>query len=240
VLVRSLAVFAVLAGVIAAAPAGSGADSKLEKEQVIVSERGSPRAKQKACCGYPLAEDRGFGLRFYWLAMQDAHAHEFDETDVYTREGYFLGAFSERFIRALRMEGSGLLSDGRVINYDGRCRYGVGTCFGQVDPGEYPFGRGAGRRPLVPFTSVAIDPRLIPIGEPLYIPEFDGLEMPDGRVHDGCVRADDTGGNIKQRKMDFFVVSYQNFRVLLETLLGVIWITPHIEDPRCEYLRDAG
>jgi hypothetical protein len=62
--------------------------------------------------------------------------------------------------------------------------------------------------------------------------------LPDGSIHDGCVRADDTGGGIKKRKMDFFVVTYGNFRFLLDELENVTWITPHIQSPRCEYLRD--
>ena len=52
---------------------------------------------------------------------------------------------------------------------------------------QFPFGRGAGLRPLIPFKSVAIDPRLVPLGEPLYIPEFDGLLLPDGSLHDGWI-----------------------------------------------------
>ena len=52
------------------------------------------------------------------------------------------------------------------------------------------------------------------------------------------MRADDTGGNIKEQKMDFFVVTYANFRALLDDLYGVICVTPYVEDPRCEYLRD--
>ena len=52
------------------------------------------------------------------------------------------------------------------------------------------------------------------------------------------MRADDTGGGIKQRKMDFFVVSYGNFRFLLQEIWQVNWITPEGETPRCEYLRD--
>ena len=79
---------------------------------------------------------------------------------------------------------------------------------------------------------------MVPLGEPLYIPEFDGMVLPDGSIHDGCVRADDTGGGIKGRKLDFFVVTYGNFRLLLDGLLGVSWITPEVEAPRCEYLRD--
>ena len=64
------------------------------------------------------------------------------------------------------------------------------------------------------------------------------MVLPDGSIHDGCVRADDTGGGIKKRKMDFFVVTYGNFRFLLDELESVTWITPHIQSPRCEYLRD--
>ncbi|MEM9487532.1 MAG: 3D domain-containing protein, partial [Myxococcota bacterium] len=189
------------------------------------------------CCGYPLSEELGFALRFYWLAMQTRFLDQYDEVDIYTRTGMFIGTFPHRFVRALLMEGSGLLADGRVLNFHGRCKYGVGTCYETLDPDTHPYGRGAGRRPLIPFRSVAVDPKLIPIGEPLYIPEFDGIVLPDGTIHDGCVRADDTGGAIKKRKMDFFVMSFENFRYMLNALWGVIWITPHIEAPRCAYLR---
>jgi hypothetical protein len=217
-------------------PRGAADSSKLAREGVAPGARAHPPGKDKRCCGYPLSADLGFALRFYWLAEQDRFADDHDEVDLYDRNGFFLGAFPSRYVRALRLEGSGLLSDGRVINYAGRCGYGVGTCFEQLDARTHPYGRGAGRRPLLPFTSVAVDRRLIAIGEPLYIPEFDGLRLPDGNVHDGCVRADDTGGGIKHRKIDFFVVTYDNFRFLLSELLGIIWITPHIEHPRCRHL----
>jgi hypothetical protein len=52
------------------------------------------------------------------------------------------------------------------------------------------------------------------------------------------VRADDTGGGIKGRKLYFFVVTYRNFRSLIDELWGVTWIAPHVEAPRCHYLRD--
>ena len=158
--------------------------------------------------------------------------------ELYTKDGYFFGRVPERYACSLKLEGSGLMRDGRVVNYTGSCQFGYGTCFEQLDIGDFPFGRGAGVRPLIPFKSVAVDPRVIRLGEPLYIPEFDGIPLPDGSIHDGCVRADDTGGGIKGRKMDFFVVTYGNFRSLLDELLGVSWITPHVEAPRCEYLRD--
>jgi 3D (Asp-Asp-Asp) domain-containing protein len=240
-------------------------DSKLAKEDVPLQAKATLRGKNKLCCGYPLVEDMQWALRFYWMVLESDYdepaspnvprsgrgKERVDEkawVDVYTREGFFLGRLSERFAWALRLEGSGLMADGRVINYAGKCDYGYATkvpgqpikatCFEQLNVADYPFGRGAGYRPLIPFKSVAIDKRLVQLGEPLYIPEFDGLMLPDGSLHDGCVRADDTGGGIKKRKMDFFVVTYGNFRFVLDQLQGVTWITPHVEAPRCEYLRD--
>jgi 3D (Asp-Asp-Asp) domain-containing protein len=229
-------------------------DSKLRKEDVPLQPKANLRGKNKLCCGYPLAEDLGFALRFYWLVLEadydeppgdkapksgrGATVPENSWVELYTPDGFFMQRVTERLAWALRLEGSGLMRDGRIINYTGKCPFGYGTCFEQLDEHVHPFGRGAGVRPLVPFKSVAVDPRLVPIGEPIYIPEFDGLVLPDGSIHDGCVRADDTGGGIKRRKMDFFVVTYGNFRFLLDELANVTWITPQIEAPRCEYMRD--
>jgi hypothetical protein len=247
---------ACLVALVAAVPLAALADdSKLAKEDVPLQHKATFRGKNKLCCGYPLAEDLGFALRFYWLALEGDYRDparagnvprsgrgtkvpENSWVELYTREGYFFARVPETFAFALRLEGSGLMMDGRVVNYRGECQFGYGTCYEQLDIDVHPFGRGAGWRPLIPFKSVAVDPRVIKIGEPLYIPEFDGLQLPDGSIHDGCVRADDTGGGIKGRKMDFFVVTYGNFRFLLDQLLGVSWMTPHIEAPRCEYMRD--
>ncbi len=246
---RQVALVASLATALGAALPGGAAvadTSKLAKDGLRVQARHPLRGKNKLCCGYPLVADLQWALRFYWLAREDDFDEpdeidyaDVDETDIYNRRGFYVGTFSKKFIWHLRMEGSGLLADGRVVNYAGACKYGTGTCFEQLDARDFPFGRGARRRTLTPFKSVAVDPRLIPLGEPLYIPEFDGMRLPDGSVHDGCVRADDTGGGIKLRKMDFFVVTYGNFRVLLQELWGTNWVTPVIEAPRCEYLRDT-
>jgi hypothetical protein len=235
--------------------------SKLAKEDVPLQAKAALRGKTKLCCGYPLVGDQQWALRFYWLSLES----DYDDTvsltvskvgtkpgakpgacalppnrwvELYTLDGFFFGRVPERYACSLKLEGSGLMSDGRVINYTGPCKFGYGTCFEQLDLADFPFGRGAGQRPLIPFKSVAVDPRVVRIGEPLYVPEFDGMALPDGSIHDGCVRADDTGGGIKGRKMDFFVVTYGNFRALLDNLLGIPWITPHVEAPRCDYLRD--
>ena len=242
-----------LAALAGAAVAARADTSKLRKEDVPLQHKAALRGKNKLCCGYPLVDDQQWALRFYWLSLEADYDDTVSTTvprggrcalppnrwvELYTREGYFFGRVPERYACSLKLEGSGLMRDGRVVNYTGSCNFGYGTCFEQLDIDDFPFGRGAGQRPLIPFKSVAVDPRVIRLGEPLYIPEFDGMILPDGSIHDGCVRADDTGGGIKGRKMDFFVVTYGNFRSLLDELLGVTWITPHVEAPRCQYLRD--
>ena len=86
---------------------------------------------------------------------------------------------------------------------------------------------------------MAVDPRFVPLGTPLFLPELVGVLMPDGSRHDGCVRADDTGGNIRRRELDFFVESYTNYKFVDEQLAGDNHVTPYIEEARCAYLRTA-
>ncbi|MCS6915072.1 MAG: 3D domain-containing protein [Myxococcales bacterium] len=207
------------------------------KEVAPPQEKLPARGKVKECCGYPLGAPRSFKMTFYWLAWESEYANEPYDTDIYTSEGFFLGRFPRTFVYELRLEGSGILRDGRVLNYDGECPWGVGTCFRQIDPEEYPLGMGAQGRPLEPFRSVAVDPRYIPIGTPLYVPQLVGIRMPDGTWHDGCVRADDTGGGIRRQELDFFVESYANYKYIADNLWWDTAVTPLIEEPRCAYLR---
>jgi 3D (Asp-Asp-Asp) domain-containing protein len=193
--------------------------------------------KVKECCGYPISEREGFRLSFYWLAYESEYANLKYDTDIYTRQGYFLGRYPSAFVYELKLEGTGVLNDGRVINYDGECAYGMGTCFRTLDLSLHPLGTGVQQRPLIPFRSVAVDPRYIPIGATLYVPELVGIELPDGTRHDGCLRADDQGGAIKEHKLDFFVESYFNFKFIADNLWWRMKATPHLDEPRCAYLR---
>lgn len=242
-----------LVALLAIAGLAAADTSKLAKEEVALQPKSGGRGKNKTCCGYPLSGELGFLMTYYWLAMEEdfldptsgvpagnraSPVNERAWVDIYGREGFFLGRVTEKFAWSLRMEGSGVMADGRVVNYWGSCKLGYGTCFQTLDPEIYPFGRGAGARTLKPFKSVAVDVRVIAIGDPLYLPELDGIPLPDGSIHDGCVRADDTGGAIKGRHLDFFVVKFANWGLVSDQLLGIGRVTPHIEAPRCEYLRD--
>jgi 3D (Asp-Asp-Asp) domain-containing protein len=195
------------------------------------------RAKVKECCGYPVGQKEGFRLSFYWLAYESDYGNEAYDTPIYTRQGYYIGSFPSAFVFELKLEGSGVLRDGRILNYDGECNYGMGTCFKTLALEQHPLGAGVQGRPLEPFRSIAVDPRYIPIGAPVYVPELVGITMPDGTRHDGCLRADDMGGAIKEHKLDFFVESYNNFKFIADSLWWRMKATPHLEEPRCEYLR---
>jgi 3D (Asp-Asp-Asp) domain-containing protein len=195
------------------------------------------RGKVKECCGYPIGLKEGFRLSFYWLAYESEYANEPYDTAIYTQQGFFIGRFPSAFVYELKLEGSGVLADGRLLNYDGECDYGIGTCFRTLALDEHPLGAGVQGRRLEPFRSIAVDPRYIPIGAPVYVPELVGIAMPDGTRHDGCLRADDMGGAIKQHKLDFFVESYFNFKFIGDALWWRMKATPHLDEPRCEYLR---
>jgi 3D (Asp-Asp-Asp) domain-containing protein len=200
-------------------------------------EKLASRSKVKECCGYPIASKEGFRLSFYWLAYEAEYANEPYDTDIYTTRGYFIGRFPSAFVYELKLEGSGILRDGRVLNFAGECNYGMGTCFKTLDLAEDPLGVGVQSRPLVPFRSIAVDPKMIPIGATVYVPELVGIPMPDGTQHDGCLRADDMGGAIKNGKIDFFVESYFNFKFIGDALWWRLKATPTLEEPRCSYLR---
>jgi 3D (Asp-Asp-Asp) domain-containing protein len=142
---------------------------------------------------------------FYWVALErdDGAPRNRELKDM---AGNVLAHVSERFFREIRMEGTGRLLDGRVLNYEGRINLPGG---GQeirylVCPPEAPYGYGVNKIPLVPFRSVAVDPTVVPIGSQVYIPKAVGAVLPDGSVHDGLFWAVDIGDAIRNQRIDLF------------------------------------
>jgi len=74
------------------------------------------------------------------------------------------------------------------------------------------FGDGVKNYRLVPFRTIAVDPKTIPYGIVIYIPAARGeiIELPNGEkiTHDGYFFAGDTGGAIKQNHIDVFTGVY--------------------------------
>ena len=120
------------------------------------------------------------------------------------------------FAMDAQMQGTGRLRDGRLINIWGECSCPRSPCFKVIGK---QWGRGGSGRALVPYRSVAVDPKVVALGSLLYIPELDGMKMPGPRpwggfVHDGCVSADDTGGAIRGNEIDFFVGKRAMYRAM--------------------------
>jgi len=111
------------------------------------------------------------------------------------------------FASQLQLQGTGKLHDGRVLNIAGRCTCGHTPCF-HVTPTQW--GTAGTGKPLQPFRTVAVDPKVVKLGSLLYVPLLEGRTMPGrapwgGYVHDGCVVADDVGGGIDGNQLDLFV-----------------------------------
>ena len=151
----------------------------------------------------PLGE---FRVTYYWVAQQDARYDGLAPSEpLLDRDGGVLARVSRAFRKAIELEGTGRLRDGRVLNVagrlDGQLRW-VET--------EHPYGLGVESRPLQPFLSVATDPELIPSGTLLYLEALEGFLRPSGEPHTGLIRADDIGRSIRGKHIDIFIGTEDN------------------------------
>ncbi|MDH5751152.1 MAG: 3D domain-containing protein [Deltaproteobacteria bacterium] len=147
------------------------------------------------------------------------------------------------FHDSLSLEGTGLLRDGRLVNFHERCScarpgfQGSRICYEVLDRNDFPWGRGAIHKgeplPLKPFLSVAVDPMMIPLGTTVYLPRLRGLHGPHGRKLNGCFRAEDTGRLIKGRKMDLFTGRPDWTRWMIRQY-GIESISVIVNSPRCK------
>jgi len=107
-----------------------------------------------------------------------------------TREGQVIAHVGTRFRRELDVEGSARLRDGRVVNiegtFDGESRFLV------IE--HAPFGVGAPGYKLMPYRTMSVDPKRIPLGTVLFVPALIGIRLPSGEFHDGFCFAHDTHG----------------------------------------------
>lgn len=125
-----------------------------------------------------------------------------EETEpLLTRDGRLIARVTRAFKQQLDTEGSARLRDGRVVNFhekvQGGWRYLVAH--------DAPFGLGAPGYRLIPYRTVAVDPKRIKLGSVLYVPALVGVRLPSGEAHDGFVFAHDIGQGITGNRIDLFV-----------------------------------
>lgn len=147
------------------------------------------------------------------------------------------------FFESLCVQGSGTLRKGATVSFarrDCECaeicpRTSQRICFDELDAQRFPWGRGATGKPIIPLLSVAVDPDVIPLGTPLYVPEYDGIPRdPDQRsVHDGCFIAQDRGLKVKGKHLDVFT-GHQSITTLWNRLVpSNRGVTVVVDSQRC-------
>ncbi|QDK36674.1 3D domain-containing protein [Bdellovibrio sp. NC01] len=132
-------------------------------------------------------------------------------SDIATTSVYFIPHIKDychsstpcaAFKKQVRMQGSGTLSGNRILTYTGKT-VSLGSCDTAL---------GAGGDCLIPYISVAADPRYYSIGDIIKMPNLKGkvMTLPNGKtfVHPGYLIVHDTGGAIKGRnRFDLFTGS---------------------------------
>lgn len=145
--------------------------------------------------------------------------YDFPREGAGPKDGFLFDASCNKLAPVVRafhdqvcVQGSGRLSTGETVSFakrDCECadecpRTGQKICFDKLDPKQFPSGRGASGGPVTPLRSVAVDVAVIPLGTPLFIPEYVGVPRPDGSPHDGCFVAEDRGLKVVGKHVDIF------------------------------------
>lgn len=181
-----------------------GREPAIESEPELKPERGE--------AGLSLGS---FRLTYYWLTELPALLEDEPVIELRTCEGEAIASAPVSAAKALRLEGSGKLPDGRVINVGGCSCAGHYACFVELDAERFPWGQGSRGNALQPFVSIATDPEVIAFGTRLYAPALEGVELPGGELHDGCLLAADVGGGIEGAHIDWFAGTKANYRELV-------------------------
>lgn len=124
------------------------------------------------------------------------------------------------------MEGTGLLQNGVIVNLDD----GDDT-FMKLDRKKSPYGLGSDGNSLTPWVSVASND--LKYGSKLFIKELKGVKLPDGKVHNGCVRVDDEGWSFGGCQLDFFVLQFSAYQKLNDLIPEKVTVT---ENDSCKIL----
>ncbi|MDJ0762790.1 MAG: 3D domain-containing protein [Myxococcota bacterium] len=172
-------------------------------------------------------------LTYYWVAYEDDYSGQAN-TNLATCEDVYIATVPYDFAYSLRIEGTGRLNDGRLLNLDDCSCEGGFACFMELGP-DFPWGMGSQGNPLAPFVSIAVDNDYIEFGTLLYAPLLDGLTLPDNTVHDGCLRADDVGWGVNGMHIDWFVGLQSNYQTLVTLLPEELPL--HHSAGKCDYLQ---
>jgi len=150
-------------------------------------------------------------LTYYFLAFE-ADQKPGPTVTIRTCNKKPLAKVLRSFAEQMKTEGTGRAKNGKVYNFDD-CSCGKGfDCFIELDNKKFPFGIRSEGDALAPFTSVAAND--IKSGTTIYVPQFDGVILPRGERHNGCLKVQDEGFGFGGKHIDWFVAKESNFEKL--------------------------
>lgn len=148
------------------------------------------------------------------------------------------------FHDAVCVQGSGTLRTGSTVSFNRRncecarvCpRTDQRICFDELDRTRFPWGRGATGKAITPLLTIAVDSKVVPLGTPVYIPEYDGMPRnhEHSSMHDGCFIAQDRGVRIKGKHVDIFTGHESMTRLWNQLVPSNEGVTVVLESPRCQ------
>lgn len=148
------------------------------------------------------------------------------------------------FYESVCVQGSGTLKSGGTVSFakrDCSCaalcpRTGQHICFDLLDKQQFPWGRGATGKGITPLLTVAVDSTIIPLGTPLYIPEYDGVprDASGATKHDGCFLAEDRGLAVKGEHVDIFTGHRETTQLWNRLVPSNRGVTVVVDSPRCK------
>lgn len=157
---------------------------------------------------------------FYNIADENLHSGPKTEKLFDADSGSLIATVSKTFRDDLDLEGTGALTDGRIVNVG---VYSNSSWTYKVLP-KNTYGAGVNGHFLFPFRGAAVDFEWLCqagdlgdcsggraavtkryAGTMMYFPKLVGLPLPNGAVHDGYICANDIGGVILGSRIDLFV-----------------------------------
>lgn len=214
---------------------------ELENEGGVVERRGLSEAKARRLEGRVLGTFRNTYYDF--PSERDFDVPASRRVALKDTECKTISDVPQGFHDALCVQGSGRLSSGLTVSFakrDCACagvcpRTNQRICYEALRPEAFPWGRGATGRPITPLLTVAVDSSVIPLGTPIYIPEFEGAPraLEGNAKHDGCFIAQDRGVRVIGNHVDVFTgepALTKLYNALVPSNQGVTMV---LDSPRC-------
>ncbi|NUO50931.1 MAG: hypothetical protein HOV80_18920 [Polyangiaceae bacterium] len=156
-----------------------------------------------------------------------------------------IASVTQAFHDQVCLQGSGRLASGETISFamrDCTCaaecpKSNQKICFEKLDAKAFPSGRGASGKAISPLRSIAVDTEVIPLGQVVFIAEYQGLTRPDGTKHDGCFVAEDRGSKVVGKHIDVFTGDPSITKAWNQLVPSNQGVHVEIGAPRCEHLK---